>query len=194
MMKQATHNVVYLSLYRLAVTMLPLVIPLLSTLLLSTLPTTWATLLLLTTTRLRVTLKFPERLLGMLRLTVLLLLKLVPSALSTRPPLSRVRSPTLALLVLPTPKLFVLVSRSTLVLPSTLPVSMRTPTSLVSPSLSKTRHINHCHMAIVGLQDIHNEIKISQFDTHNRPFDSEGYIWSLSSLCMHISYPSKVNP
>lgn len=137
-----------------------------SMLLLFMLPTTWATLLLLTTTRSRVTLKFLVRLLGMPRQTALLLLKLVPSILLIRPLLSRVRSPTRVLLVLPIPKLFVLVSRSMLVLPLILLVLMKTHTSLVSPLLLKTRHIHQSHLNIVVLQDIHNKIKISQLESN----------------------------
>lgn len=112
-----------------------------STPLLSMPPTTFLTLLLLTTTVSTLTSRLPVRLPGTPRALTLLLLKLVPSFNWILLPSSRPRSPTTVSLVSVILRLSALVSRPLSVLPLILPSSTRTPTSSASLSPSKTRLI-----------------------------------------------------
>lgn len=125
--------------FRSPATTLPSVTPLPSTLLLSTPPTTFLTSLPPTTTVSTLTSRLPVRLPGTPRVPTLLLSKSVPRSSWTLFPSLRLRSPTPVLLALVTLKLSALVSRLPLVPPLILPSSMRTLTSSVLLSPSKTR-------------------------------------------------------
>jgi hypothetical protein len=138
------------SLFRSLATMPPSDTLLPSTPLLSMLPTTFLTLLLLTTTVSTLTSRLLVRLPGTPRALTLLLLKLVPSSNWILLPSLRPRSPTTVSLVSVTLNLSALVSRPLSVLPLTLPSSTRTLTSSASLSPLKTRLVlNNCQKSYI---------------------------------------------